>query len=269
MSVQQDDPRRSDPAFREAFARVDADRHRAASASFRAVGDEIQRREGIKVDAGRLSTDEVNELRALVAKVTHVGEFEAQGFDVRAWNVAALDRKETKTFEKLIEKGADMKGVFKERRAQDELAVELKKVGEMFRRDSRPRRPKLAGPGVVQLPAFLFEDGWLGGDNGFGVADLGVLALVLGLIDGRAEWVPGARVEGDTLVANMEAGGLGGYIVDPDQILMPRRKQLLDWLCENKLLTIEKNGADWRISRGPVLLAEEKYAVELAASGAK
>ena len=159
-----------------------------------------------------------------------------------------------------------MKGMFKERREQTKLATAMREAGEIVRRESRPRRPKLEGPGVVQLPAWLFEDGWLGSVNGFGVGDLGILALILGAIENRVEWIPGSYVEGDTLVTNMETG-LGNHIVDPDQILMPRRRQFLDYLAENELLTVEKHGTTWRIGRGPALLADEQAAVAKAERG--
>jgi hypothetical protein len=243
--------------YEQAVERQKQQQRHWARQSFRAQADEIQRWLGVKVDVGRLDADEVNELMQLVAIVTRVDAIVGQpALDIRAWNIGALDKKETKRFERLVEKAADAKGWFKQRRQEERVASLKSELFEHARLASRPQRVKYVTPGTVQIPGYVFGADWMMGDNAFGIAELGLLVWVLGVLDNKVETV-GAHFDGDEIVIEIDRFSLGGYTIDLNQLVLPRRRQILDELAETQLLTIKKAGNMWRISRGPALLAED------------
>jgi hypothetical protein len=236
---------------------------RSKRSTFRTHGDAIERWVGVTVDTDRLDADELNELSALVNKVTHASEVRNDGLDVRTWDVGALDRKETKRWERLIEKGADMPKMFKKRREAEQIETLKTELFEHARLASRPKRVKWLEQGTIQVPAAVFD--WLlDHETDFGLPELGFVIWILGVLDNKIELL-GTHFDGDELViADMQRGGVGGRDVDPEQIVMPRRMQILDNLAVANLLTVKKAGPTWRISRGPGLLAMDKDAAAAA-----
>jgi hypothetical protein len=182
--------------------------------------------------------------------VVWLDELRRSGADPRR-----LDGKEQRRLEQVVEHGADLPpGHFGRLREQDQQRREFARLAAEARRP--PRRPALLPAGTVVLEADLGEQ--LRG----GLIWLSHVQALAGLafqFETATAWGPSSRFEGSheggdlTLVVDSMYGPFGRAAGEDETL--GNWKVLVEELAERGFFEVERRGREWKIRRGPRLLA--------------
>jgi hypothetical protein len=127
------------------------------------------------LDTTRHSVEEGEQLRALIE----------QRWDATSDPPAEkpLTAAQEKRYERLLGKLAGNERLFVEKRKQADEQAKINKAREHLRLTALPPRPKWAEPGSVELPRYVFQflSGARKGRGALSIADLGMLAAMLGM----------------------------------------------------------------------------------------
>lgn len=197
----------------------------------RAVGDQLVRTLGLRVDWDRLADDEASQLVETVQRADTQDGF----------NLASLGRRDTSRLEKLLEKGANLQPGHLDRQRKDAASfAEIQQLAAKAR--AKPVTRAQEGALLAEIHKQLTTD------RALWVEHLAVLVAVLAQFAAGQTVAPGARFEGDALVF-LESNGLLGGAIDPNGRVGNLRRVLAQ-LAANQWIEVERNGAETAIRVG-------------------
>ncbi len=218
-----------------------------------------------KARARYASHPELKGATLVAANLTEKEASELEALDKRWWaaepGALPLTEKETRRLEELLGALAGDREIFSKKRNEEELRARKAAIAEGIRLGELPRRAEWAEAGSVTLPRFVFT--WLQNSRNqdWTVADMGMLAAMLGMFENQISLFENAEFEEDNgelvLVVQGDADNIRFSRSQNRQSTDPftssgyvRERVALQKLVQNGWFEVSKAGTGLRIKLG-------------------